>query len=186
MKTSHNSTWLNLWNLNHKSDALSRSKLVYKSDFTMKPTVLCPNAPMQYRPLLNEHWISSFGDMTVFCSDEVYVCKDKPHSFISPGSFLPRTSPFSCIFQPILLGRCMCTASLSSTILQNPDVVEEPTTMAAGLKCLQLQMLTITEENNRVGENVPSTNTAWITGERAGKSNVTIPPNRRRVILRSR
>lgn len=51
MKTSHNSTWLNLWNLNHKSDALSRSKLVYKSDFTMKPTVLCPNAPMQYRPL---------------------------------------------------------------------------------------------------------------------------------------
>ncbi len=51
MKTSHNSTWLNFGNLNHMSDALSRYKLVYKSDFTMKPTVLCPNAPMQYRSL---------------------------------------------------------------------------------------------------------------------------------------
>lgn len=111
---------------------------------------------------------SNLKTVTVFCSDEVYVCKDKPHSFISPGSFLPRTSPFSCIFQPVLLGRCMCTAAPSSTILQNPDVVEEPTTTAAGLKWLQLQMLTITEEKNRVGQNVPSTNSAWITGGEGG------------------
>lgn len=39
---------------------------------------------------------------------------------------------------------------------------------AAGLKWLQLQMLTITEEGNRVGQNVPSTNTAWITGGEGG------------------
>lgn len=38
----------------------------------------------------------------------------------------------------------------------------------AGLKWLQLQMLTITEEGNRAGQNVPSTNTAWITGGEGG------------------
>lgn len=70
----------------------------------------------------------------------------------------------------------MCTAAPSSTILQNLDVVEEPSTTAAGLKWLQLQMLTITEEKNRVGQNVPSTNTAWITGGEQGSQTLPSHP----------
>lgn len=147
----------------------------------MKPTVLHPMSSFSNR-------ISSFWD--VFCSDEVYVCKDKPHSFISPGSFLPQTSPFSCIFQPVLLGRCVCTLTPSSTILQNPDVVEEPMTTGCWA-----QVASITDAHNYRGKEQ-----GWAERAkhkhcldhrrrrrgRAGKSNVTIPPNRCRVILGSR
>ncbi|CAM4718529.1 unnamed protein product [Leuciscus chuanchicus] len=83
--------------------------------------------------------------------------------------------------------RGMCTAALSSTILQKPNVVEEPKSTGCWA-----QVASITDAHNYRGREQ-----GWAERAkhkhcldhrrrrrgRAGKSNVTIPPNRRRVIL---
>ncbi len=186
MKTSHNSTWLNFGNLNHMSDALSRYKLVYKSDFTMKPTVLCPNAPMQYRSLGMSIEFPVLGIWQCFALMRFMFARTNHTLSSAPEVSSHVLLHFPAFSNPSFWAAACAQQHRAAPSSKTPMWFEEPTTTTAGLKWLQLQMLTITEENNRVGENVPSTNTAWITGERAGKSNVTIPPNHHRVILGSR
>lgn len=137
------------------------------TDFTVKPMVLHgSNAPMQCCPLGIKFPV--FGMWQCFALMRFMFARTNHtlSSALEVSSHIllhfPEFSNLSC------RACCMCTAAPSSTEQHHPPKPQCGWGTNDYGCWLQLQMLTITEEKNRVGQNVPSTNTAGITGGEGG------------------
>ncbi len=177
---------IELGNLNHTSDALSRYKLFYKSDFTMKPTVLRPNAPMQYRPLGMSIEFTVFGMRQCFALMRFMFARTN-HTLSSA----PEVSSHILLHFPAFSNQSCWAAECAQRHRAAPSSKTSMWLKNQRLYGCWAQVASITDAHNYRGKEQ-----GWAERAkhkhcldhrgRAGKSNVTIPPNRRRVILGSR